>query len=446
MSYRQDSNSSTCVCVIGVGYVGLSLLQVFGRSFDCVGFDISDARIKDLRSQRIFDDYDHRIELTTDEAFLSSGTHYLIAVPTLLNEGRSINLEYVKAAIQTVKKYARSHCCIVIESSVAVGTTRALLGPYKNKYHCGMSPERIDPGRAFPLKQNIPKIVSALTEPSLKQINALYSQAFTTIVPVSSTETAEMCKNAENCQRMVLISYVNEISDACEDHGIDVHEMLAACATKPFGYSPFEPGLGVGGHCIPVNPFYLMTNNKLPVLETATRLMLERPVKRARKIHEECIKSIGVSSLLGTAWRPRILVVGVGFKPGQSDVSGSPALSLAKEMLNLGCAKLAYYDTLVPQQKVPWLEKLSDQCWDKSYIDIEFDSVVACMKQDGVDFSVVQSLDRARLTSFFRMENSTSRLKVFARARKRSSLKSIRFLDTLGVHIIRPIVAQIQHA
>lgn len=446
MSYRQDSTSNTCVCVIGVGYVGLSLLEVFGRSFDCVGFDISDVRINDLRSQRIFDDYDRRIELTTDEAFLSSGTHYLIAVPTLLNEGRSINLECVKAAIQTVKKYASSHCCIVIESSVAVGTTRALLGPYKHKYHCGMSPERIDPGRAFPLKQNIPKIVSALTEPSLKQINALYSRAFTTIVPVSSTETAEMCKNAENCQRMVLISYVNEISDACEEHGIDVHEMLAACATKPFGYSPFYPGLGVGGHCIPVNPFFLMTNNKLPVLERATRLMIDRPVKKARKIHEECTKSIGATSSLGRAWRPRILIVGIGFKPGQSDVSGSPALSLAKEMMNLECAKLVYYDPLVPQHKVPWLEKLSDRDWEKSYIDIEFDSVVACMKQDGIDFSVIQNLDRARLTSFFRMDHSMSRLKMSARARKRSSIKNIRFFDILGTHIIRPIVAQIQHA
>ena len=447
MQSRKSSDTSTCVCVIGVGYVGLSLLGVFGRHFQCIGFDISEKRIKELRSQQNFDGHDHKIELTTDEALLSRGTHYLISVPTLLHGDLSINLDYVKSAIHTVTKYARPRCCIVIESSVAVGTTRTLLGPYMRKYHCGMSPERIDPGRTFPAARDIPKIVSGLTESSLKQINALYSQAFTTTVPVSSTDMAEMCKNAENCQRMVMISYVNEISDACEEHGIDVHEMLAACDTKPFGYSPYQPGLGVGGHCIPVNPYYLMANNKLPVLETATKRMLERPIKKARKIYAECINNIGRQTPLGQASKPRVLVVGLAFKPGQSDTSGSPGLSLSKEMVNLGCARIAYYDPLVSQSKIPWIAKLEAADWNQAYIDTEFDVVVACNKQKGVDFSVLQNLDRAMLSSFFRMDSPKPKPKqkqiISAMLFSKSPVKNIRFLDTFGVQVLRPIAAQI---
>lgn len=264
-------SSEPCVCVIGVGYVGESLLSEFGKHFPSIGYDISSDRIANLH--RKYSGH-AKIQVTTDSQRLVKGTHFLIAVPTPLREDNTVNLIHVQSALSLVVSMAQPNSCIVIESSVPIGTTRKLLGPYQSMFHGGMSPERIDPGRYEPPAEKIPKIISGLTPAALKQVAAIYGSVYRTIVPVSRPEVAEMTKLHENCYRMVNIAYVNEISDACMDHGIDPHEMIQAASTKPFGFQPFFPGLGVGGHCLPVNPWYLFHNNsKLRVLRLATRLM-----------------------------------------------------------------------------------------------------------------------------------------------------------------------------
>lgn len=209
-----------CVCIIGVGYVGESLLAQFGNVVNATGYDISPDRVVALRQKYI---NNPRIHLTNDPADLAKGTHFLIAVPTPLREDRSVDLDCVKSAISLIMTFAQPNSSIVIESSVPVGTTRRLLTPYKTEFHCGMSPERIDPGRVSPTAEQIPKVVSGLTPKAMKHIFALYAMVYETLVPVSKPEVAEMTKLYENCYRMVNIAYVNEIADACIGHGIDPH-------------------------------------------------------------------------------------------------------------------------------------------------------------------------------------------------------------------------------
>ncbi|KAK7702492.1 hypothetical protein SLS57_011362 [Botryosphaeria dothidea] len=388
MNFVDIEKADPCVCVVGVGFVGESLLREFGHAFRSIGFDISDRRIEELRP--LFKGQVNTT-LTSDKSKLSEATHYLISVPTLLKEDRSIDLSHLLSAIGLVLSYARPGCVIVIESSVSVGTTRHIFTPHKNIFHCGMSPERVDPGRVSPTAKEIPKVISGLTPKSLSAIQAIYSEVFDTVVPVSKPEVAEMTKLFENCYRMVNIAYVNEMADAARSHGVDPEEMISAATSKPYGFTPFQPGLGVGGHCIPVNPFYLFANNRsLPVLEKATAKMWHRPGKIARGFHRR-------TSCAQKGAPPRILVVGMGFKPGQAVLSCSPGVAFAEKLRNLGCARLSFYDPLVSGESLTWMEKLEDVCWSPRYIDENFDAVAICNRQFGVDFDVLARLQRAKV-------------------------------------------------
>lgn len=402
------------VAIIGVGFVGESLLREFSRVFPCIGYDISPARIAELMSCNISSL--QPIKLTTDAASLARATHFLISVPTLLQPDRSINLDYVHSAISTVLQHAKPGSTIVLESSVSVGTTRRILEPHAQLYNIGMSPERVDPGRTDPAPHTIPKMISGLTPTALAAVAQVYDQVFDTTVPVSSPETAEMTKLYENCFRMVNIAYANEMADYAKKLGVDAAEMVDAANTKPYGFMKFSPGLGVGGHCIPVNPYYLFetTGNavsELPVLERATKRMWGRPGRLAKTFHRRAcfadagkeggkIKSVGgrcggrdrPQSLV--VRQPRILVVGIGFKPGQSVLSCSPGLAFAERLKHLGCERLAFYDPLVDAKSVSFMEKLQEKSWTRDHIEKEFDGVAICTAQEGVDFKVLECLSK----------------------------------------------------
>lgn len=268
--------------------------------------------------------------------------------------------------------------------------TRSFLSQYKGRLHCGMSPERVDPGRVSPSLTQIPKIISGLDEVAMDKITHIYSQVFEKVVPVTRPEVAEMTKLFENCYRMINIAYVNEIADACAKQGIDAKEVINAASTKPFGFSAFNPGLGVGGHCIPINPYYLFVNNQLPILQAATERMNDRPAKLAREIYAERSLTLNKKSL-------RVLVIGVAFKPGQSVISCSPGLSFARAMNGMGCKTLMYHDPLVAQSAVEWIPRLSQENFRASVIDKLFDLVCVCMKQELVDFEVLDQLKTAHV-------------------------------------------------
>jgi nucleotide sugar dehydrogenase len=382
------------VCIVGVGFVGESLLREFSHVHPTIGFDISADRIAELKNRY---SKDKSLILTTDEAALDRAQHFLISVPTLLKQDHSVDFSHLKSALSTVFRHARPGSTIVIESSVSVGTTRQLFRSTQHLFHCGMSPERVDPGRTFPAANDIPKVISGLTTKSLDVIQSLYSSVFNHVVPVSTPEVAEMTKLFENCYRMVNIAYVNEISDACRNLGLNPNEVIDAASTKPYGFQTFRPGLGVGGHCIPVNPSYLFaTCPSLPVLEKSTHLMRQRPLKLALEMYETCMST----TLASTTLLPRILVIGVGFKPGQSVLSHSPGLDFASELSRLTCDRLAYYDPLVPQAAVPWMEKLEADAFTIDNVAADFDVVAICSRQKGVDWNIVKGLPSEMVWSY----------------------------------------------
>ena len=382
------------VCIIGVGYVGKELLDGFGRVFTSVGFDVNQSRLDFIAPE--FKSFE-KVTLTSDVTQLARGTHYLIAVPTNLHKDHSVNATHLLSAISMVATYARPGATVVIESSVSVGMTRAFLSQYAGNLKCGMSPERVDPGRTSPTLVEIPKVISGLDQESLVAIHDIYSKVFSHVVPVSKPEVAEMTKLYENCYRMVNIAYVNEIADACAGHNIDPHEVIDAAATKPFGFQPFRPGLGVGGHCIPVNPYYLFVNNQLPVLEFASTRMWARPAKLAQELYNDTFAAKKAFS----AQQPqadrqlealRVLIVGVGFKPGQNVISCSPGLAYAEAMNDIGAKNLSFYDPLVAQSDVPWMKRLKLQEFTTENLDKSFDIIAVCMKQTGIDWRQLEAV------------------------------------------------------
>jgi nucleotide sugar dehydrogenase len=342
------------VCVIGVGYVGTHLVQLFSKKFRAIGVDVSETRVQQLQKQ---------FHLTPKLSFqshfdnLSHCDVFLVSVPTLLDTNKNVDMSYLISVRDTLLNISKPGSLIVIESSVYVGATRQFFQMFLNKgVHVAFSPERVDPGRTKPLPYNIPKIISGLDHDSLLLCKSVYEKVFKTVVPVSSCECAEMCKLYENCFRMVNIAYVNEISDMCNDIGIDVHEMIRASSTKPFGFMPFQPSLGVGGHCIPVNPYYLFTNGTLPVLNYSTKQMEYRPKLKATQLVQKYSHC------------QSILLVGIGFKPGESLTTNSPGLSLYYELSKLA-KDVVVYDPLVQttqkDKTIPFLHELTHKTIDK---------------------------------------------------------------------------------
>jgi nucleotide sugar dehydrogenase len=315
------------VCIIGVGYVGEHLLSNFSRKYKVVGVDLSPKRVFLLKNK--YRDLDFQ---TTFEN-LQDCNVFLISVPTLVKNG-DIDMSYIQSVKNSIEKIVRPGSLVMVESSVYVGATREYFSDFLDRgIHVGFSPERVDPGRTEPPIQSIPKVISGLDEPSLQRCCEIYKRVFDTIVPVSSCECAEMCKLYENCFRMVNIAYTNEISDMCNKIGINSHEMINASSTKPFGFMPFYPGLGVGGHCIPVNPYYLFRSGDLPVLKYSTQLMEKRPCNKAQEIVDK--------------YNPeKILVMGIGFKRGESLTTNSPGYAFYKSLISLG-KDVTVYDPIV---------------------------------------------------------------------------------------------------
>lgn len=195
-----------------------------------------------------------------------------------------------------------------------------------------------------------------------------------------------MMKLYENCQRMVCIAYANEMADACIPHGIDPYEVCKAASTKPFGYMPYTPGVGVGGHCIPVNPFYLLSNSAFPLLESAAKMMHDRPNKIAQRVLTR-LETRGTKGVT-----PRVLVVGMGFKAGQSHLSYSPGADLARHLAISMKVEVCWADALVKQESIPQIPRLSQTSWCKSVLD-DFDMIIVASRQPGMDFDVLETLE-----------------------------------------------------
>jgi UDP-N-acetyl-D-glucosamine dehydrogenase len=279
-----------------------------------------------------------------------------ICVPTPLSKTRDPDVSFVLAASEAVASALRKGQLVLLESTTYPGTTREVLLPaleatglkVGEDFHLAFSPERVDPGNETWHTRNVPKIVGGITAACTERAAALYGSVVDTVVPVSSPEAAELTKLLENIFRSVNIALVNELAQLCERMGIDVWEVVDAAATKPFGYMRFEPGPGLGGHCIPIDPFYLTWKAReygfyTEFIELAGKVNENMPYF-CRSIISQALNHGKERSLKGS----KLLVLGVAYKADIDDVRESPALKLIELLRNAG-SEVAYHDPHVPE-------------------------------------------------------------------------------------------------
>lgn len=355
------------VGIIGLGYVGLPLAHAFIESgFRILGYDVDQRKIDKLnrgesyighipsewlKSWREAD----RFVASSDPESLAKADAILICVPTPLTESRDPDLSYVVSTVQTIAKILRPGQLIVLESTTYPGTTRDVMLPELEKsglkvgrdFFLAYSPEREDPGNPDFSAAKIPKVVGGFDQPSQQVAKALYGAVVADIVPVSSCEVAEACKILENTYRAVNIALVNELKVLCQRMGIDVWEVIDAAKSKPFGFSAFYPGPGLGGHCIPIDPFYLSWVARKHGMST-------RFIELAGEINSSMPEYVlrRVSDALNQAGKPvrgsKLALLGVAYKPNVDDPRESPSFVLLERLISQG-ADVTYNDPHVPQ-------------------------------------------------------------------------------------------------
>jgi UDP-N-acetyl-D-glucosamine dehydrogenase len=353
------------VGVIGMGYVGLPLAVAFAtEGRDVVALDIDRRKIDALRAGRsyIADVPDEmlaaaapRIEPTTRFAALARCDAVLICVPTPLSANREPDLGPLIAASRALAEVMQAGQLVVLESTTYPGTTRERVAPILAEsglvagedFNLAFSPERVDPGRTDYTLRTTPKVVGGLTEACGDRAAALYGEVCDEIVRVSTPEAAELTKLLENIFRSVNIALVNELAMLCDRMEIDIWEVVDAAATKPYGFMRFEPGPGMGGHCLPVDPFYLSWRAR--EFDMATEF-IELAGKINQQMPYHCVAK--VERMLNGASKPvrgsKIAVLGVSYKPGVGDVRESPGLKIVTLLTALG-GELRYHDPFVPE-------------------------------------------------------------------------------------------------
>jgi UDP-N-acetyl-D-glucosamine dehydrogenase len=356
--------------VIGLGYVGLPLSVAFGEAgLTVTGFDIEQGKvaslkkghsyIQDVPSGKLTELVESGLlTATSDFRLLAEMDTISITVPTPLGKTKDPDLSSVISAMEAVSAELRNGQLIVLESTTYPGTTREVALPILERkglkvgedFFLAYSPERIDPGNTTHVLKNTPKVLGGITKQCTLLAYSLYSQAIETVVRVSSPETAEMAKLLENTFRSVNIALVNEVAIMCDRLGINVWEVVEAASTKPFGFMPFYPGPGLGGHCLPVDPHYLSW--KLRTLDYKARfvsLAEEVNAEMPRFVVDKITASLNEhrKSVKGSS----ILILGVTYKKDVADIRESPTLDIAKTLIQKG-ARVDYHDPYVAELKL----------------------------------------------------------------------------------------------
>jgi UDP-N-acetyl-D-glucosamine dehydrogenase len=351
--------------IIGLGYVGLPLAVAFAEAgCDVVGLDVDAGKVEALNAGRSYiedvpdatlEPLAGKLRATGEYAELASCDAVILCVPTPLSDSREPDLTYLVESATALAAVLRSGQLVVLESTTYPGTTRDRLLPILetsgltagSDFHLAFSPERIDPGRTDFTVKTTPKLVGGVTEASTERARELYAEICDTVVVLSSPEAAELSKLLENIFRSVNIALVNELAQLCDRLGIDVWEVVDAAATKPFGFMRFDPGPGMGGHCLPVDPFYLAFRARQldfypEFIELAGKVNQAQPgfcVERIERALNGVRKPVNGS---------RVLVLGVSYKGGVGDVRESPALKIIGRLQDLG-AEVSYHDSFVAE-------------------------------------------------------------------------------------------------
>ena len=359
-------NHSATAAVIGLGYVGLPLaMEIAEAGFDVIGIDLDKNKIDTLKQGQsyILDVPEARVARavasakftpTADFGVLANADTVSICVPTPLSKSRDPDISFILSATEEIRKYLHRDQLIVLESTTYPGTTDELIVPeletsglkVGSDFHVAFSPERIDPGNTAYTTRNTPKIVGGITPQCTEIARLFYAQFIERVIPVSSTKCAEMVKLLENTFRSVNIGMVNELALMCDLLGVDVYEVIDAAATKPFGFSPFYPGPGLGGHCIPVDPHYLAW--KLKALNFQARFIgLAAEINGMMPSIVCNLVTEGLNRVSKSVRGSKIIILGVAYKKDVSDCRESPALDVMRLLSEKG-AVLAYNDPLVP--------------------------------------------------------------------------------------------------
>jgi UDP-N-acetyl-D-glucosamine dehydrogenase len=350
--------------IVGLGYVGLPLAVAFGEAdHDVVCFDLDRHKIESLEAGRSYIEdipdeslapIRERLHPTSQTADLGPCDAVIICVPTPLTSAREPDLTYLVSAGTSLSQVLREGQLVVLESTTYPGTTRERLAPILEEsglktgvdYHLAFSPERIDPGRTDYTVKTTPKLVGGMTPACTERAHDLYAEICDSVVVLSNPEAAELSKLLENIFRSVNIALVNELAQLCDRLHIDVWEVIEAAATKPFGFMRFDPGPGMGGHCLPVDPFYLAFKAREhdfypEFIELAGKVNQAQPsfcVERIERALNDVRKPVNGS---------RILVLGVSYKGGVGDTRESPALKIIGRLQDMG-AEVSYHDSFVP--------------------------------------------------------------------------------------------------
>jgi UDP-N-acetyl-D-glucosamine dehydrogenase len=360
------NNRSAVISVVGLGYVGLPLAVEFAKQgFKVIGLDLDSRKVRAINAgESYIPDVptaevqaltaSGKLSATTDYAALREADAVSICVPTPLRKTRDPDMSYVIASADEVAKYAHLGFLIILESTTYPGTTDEILLPRLKArgYTIGsdiflaFSPERIDPGNKNYGIRNTPKVVGGYTPDCTEAVYALYATAIEKVIKVSSTQAAEMVKLLENTFRAVNIGLVNEMAIMCDKLGVDVWEVIEAAKSKPFGFMPFYPGPGLGGHCIPIDPLYLSWrmksfNYNARFIELADEINMNMPRHVINKISEAL--NDDSKPIKGS----RVLVLGVAYKKDIDDVRESPALDVIKLLGDRG-AHVDYHDPYIP--------------------------------------------------------------------------------------------------
>lgn len=361
---QKVNHSPKSIGVIGLGYVGLPLALLFAKQgFQVTGIDVDEEKVKRINRgvSDIVEVQSHELQTILSKGVFKATSDYsvnalvdvvIICVPTPLTKDHLPDMSYLVDAAESLVPWMKPGKLIILESSTYPGTTREVLKPILERsglkaggdFYLGYSPERVDPGnKSFGIGQ-VPKVAGGISEECLKEILQLYNQVFDQVVAVSSTETAEMTKLLENSYRFINISFINEFAINCAKLNIDVWEVIKAASTKPFGFSPFYPGPGVGGHCIPIDPIYLswklrqkgMDNQFIALSDRMNRSIISYIV-------DQVVRCVLKEDRDGA---PHVLLCGVTYKKDVKDLRESPALSMIRMFQEAGI-HISFHDPLI---------------------------------------------------------------------------------------------------
>jgi UDP-N-acetyl-D-glucosamine dehydrogenase len=399
-------NREAQIGVVGLGYVGLPLAMEFVRAgFQVTGIDVDQEKVNKLnRGENYIQDIKdesvknvvemNQLSATSDFSVIQNLDAISICVPTPLNKQKNPDISFINHVMENIKDLIHHDMIVVFESTSYPGTTRELILPVMESkglkvghdFYLCFSPERVDPGNEKYKTANTPKILGGVTPKCGEMGEFLYETIVEQVVRVSSPETAEMVKLLENTFRAINIGLANEVAIMCEKLGIDVWEVIDAAATKPFGFMKFTPGPGLGGHCIPIDPYYLSW--KLKTLDYNARFIeLAGEINTSMPFHMVDLVREGLNQKRKAILGSQILVIGVAYKKNVNDVRESPALDVMKLLENDG-AELSFYDPYVSfvrlnGNRMMGMEKLTKETLNNS------DAIVIMTDHDQIDFQFV---------------------------------------------------------